>query len=558
MTNLDMNMFWIRSVYEHTVAQHASGNPISIDGRVSIESPPISLVATHMDKLPSRIKWRNRKKVEGMFNEMFDKMEGMKYAAHVDREMYMVDNTVKSHAGIKKLKKNIGKYMQAMGMKEVPINWLNFQEILQDIGKTKVCILYNEASRIGTECGISEEAIIVAITYMNDIGKIMYSNKDEKLRNTVITNLHTMIQMLTTVITVFPPAIKDMEMKRRWKRLKDEGILEEKVLRYLWQNQDEGNFEIFVEVMRVFRLLFEKKTKEEGNREFLVPCRMTVDNETSLQVTKDDRQRVSIYLTPTDFLSDAVYHTLVVAFLELMTETGSFDQNVFRNRSDFEFKDHKVSLGAVEINRKKEKPHALKLEIYRRTIDRYNTETDGTKPKVVSERRQLKPDVCFEVEESEPEADQAKLSLVPSKNEEDEPVLEVVQVRVSSPGHQESGANEANQLVPVTETKPESEPGSVPRTYKNQQVNKMTDLNEHFKDLKANLSKHYAGNHYRLVKLCLYDHLPLGDFEGRGLTAHNLFNKLQIKGYIEPSNVKLLLEVAKLTEFKVAEHLVLE
>ncbi|XP_071959893.1 uncharacterized protein [Antedon mediterranea] len=365
----------------------------------------------------------------------------------------------------------------------------------------------NKASRIGTECGISEEAIIVAITYMNDIGKIMYSNKDEKLRNTVITNLHTMIQMLTTVITVFPPAIKEMEMKRRWKRLKDEGILEEKVLRYLWQNQDEGNFEIFVEVMRVFRLLFEKKTKEEGNREFLVPCRMTVDNETSLQVTKDDRQRVSIYLTPTDFLPDAVYHTLVVAFLELVTETGSVDQNVFRNRSDFEFKDHTVSLGAVEINRKKEKPHALKLEIYRRTIDRYNTETDGTKPKVISERRQLKPDVCFEVlnylkdqletvcniyegsgynlrvvcdacnpknhhlvdlekclrndsvpcgrhsamstahikrlflKESEPEADQAKqlvpetkpkstLSLVPRENEEHEPVLEVVQVRV--------------------------------------------------------------------------------------------------------------------------------
>ncbi|XP_071959894.1 uncharacterized protein [Antedon mediterranea] len=86
----------------------------------------------------------------------------------------------------------------------------------------------------------------------------------------------------------------------------------------------------------------------------------------------------------------------------------------------------------------------------------------------------------------------------------------------------------------------------------------MTDLNEHFKDLKANLSKHYAGDHYRLVKLCLYDHLPLGDFEGRGLTAHNLFNKLQAKGYIEPSNVKLLMEIAKLTEFKVAEILVLE
>ncbi|XP_071960452.1 uncharacterized protein [Antedon mediterranea] len=399
-----------------------------------------------------------------------------------------------------------------------------------------------------------------------------------------------MIQMLTTVITVFPPDIEDKKMKTLWKRLEEEGILEEKLLRYLWTTQNRDHFEIFIEVMRVFWLLYEKKSVQEGNREFLVPCRMKVFTNTSLEVTKDDMHMVSIYLTPTDFLPEAVYHTLVVVFLELMNGTDSDDSKVFRNRSDFEFKDHKVSLGAVQINRENEKPHAIKLQIYRRTENSFDTEVGGAKPK----KRQLKPSVCMEVlsylrvqlqtvcniyersgynlrvvcdacnpkehhlvylekclkndvvpcgedttmntahikryfskgvvgassstTESEPEADQAKLNLVPRENEEHEPVLEVVQVRVSSPGHQE-----------------------------NQKVNKMTDLNEHFNDLKANLSKHYAGDHYRLVKLCLYDHLPLGDFEGRGLTAHNLFNKLQAKGYIEPSNVKLLMEIAKLT-----------
>ncbi|XP_071944293.1 uncharacterized protein [Antedon mediterranea] len=49
MTNLDMNLFWIRSIYEHTV-QHGSANTISIDGK-NIGSPPICLVATHVDKL---------------------------------------------------------------------------------------------------------------------------------------------------------------------------------------------------------------------------------------------------------------------------------------------------------------------------------------------------------------------------------------------------------------------------------------------------------------------------------------------------------------------------
>ncbi|XP_071959884.1 uncharacterized protein [Antedon mediterranea] len=209
MTNLDIILFWVRSVYEHTVVQHASGNTISIDGKV-IKSPPISLVATHIDKLPGT-KSEKLKEVQNMYKTIFAKMERMEYAEHVDREMYMVNNTVKSHEGIEKLKRNVVRYMNVIGAKVIPLKWLDFQERLQEIGKTRLCISFNEASRICTECGIAEEAIIVAIRYMNDIGKIMYSNKDEKLKKTVITNLHTMIQMLTIVITVFPPHIEDVK-----------------------------------------------------------------------------------------------------------------------------------------------------------------------------------------------------------------------------------------------------------------------------------------------------------------------------------------------------------
>ncbi|XP_071959889.1 uncharacterized protein [Antedon mediterranea] len=401
MTNLDIILFWVRSVYEHTVVQHASGNTISIDGKV-IKSPPISLVATHIDKLPGT-KSEKLKEVQNMYKTIFATMERMEYAEHVDREMYMVNNTVKKHEGIEKLKRNVVRYMDVIGTKVIPLKWLDFQDRLQAIGKTRLCISFNEASRICNDCGIAEEAIIVAIRYMNDIGKIMYSNKDEKLRNTVITNLHTMIQMLTTVITVFPPHIEDVsrqiiiiiikKMKTLWKRLDEEGILEEKLLRYLWTTQTQDHFEIFIEVMRVFRLLYEKKSVQEGNREFLVPCRMKVYTNTSLEVTKDDMQMVSIYLTPTDFLPEAVYHTLVVAFLELMTGTDSDDSQVFRNRSDFEFKDHKVSLGAVQIKRENEKPHAIKLQIYRRKEQSYDTEVGGAKPK----KRKLQPSVCMKV-----------------------------------------------------------------------------------------------------------------------------------------------------------------
>ncbi|XP_071947615.1 uncharacterized protein [Antedon mediterranea] len=400
MTNLDMNLFWIRSIYEHTVSQHGSGNPILIDGKI-IESPPICLVATHMDKL-SGTESEKQMKAEKMFMQMFDAMKGLPYANHVDREMYMVDNTVKSHEGIEKLKRNVGRYMKAM-VQEVPVKWVNLQEKLQIIGKTRLYITLTEVSEIATQCGIPQNVLATAISYLNVTGIIMYTGTNEKLRNIVITNLHWMIEVLTKVITVVTPMFEmkkaedRKQLQKLWEKLSNEGVLEETLLRYLWRNEDEDLFEIFVELMKVFRLLFEKtKGIKEGNRIFLVPCRMKVDKKDILKVTADDKQTVSIYLTPTDFLPDAVYNTLVVAFLELMTEKGIDDSEVFRNRSDFRFSGHTISLGSVKINHEREKPYALKLEISRWTDIKQTITTvdDGKEGEVLFE---LQPSVCMEV-----------------------------------------------------------------------------------------------------------------------------------------------------------------
>ncbi|XP_071945890.1 uncharacterized protein [Antedon mediterranea] len=197
---------------------------------------------------------------------------------------------------------------------------------------------------------------------MNDIGIILHSSSNKKLKNTVITDLQMMIQMVTKVITVVKPSIKVKQIRVLWKRLDEEGILEERLLRYLWKHEleeDPHRFEIFTEVMKTFGLLFEKSEVTEGNQVFLVPSRMKTKKE-SLKVEMDKKNMVSIYLTPTDFLPNAVYNTLIVAFLDLMEVKGRPGEPVvFQNRSEFDFWDHGVNLGTVKIENK----HALKLEI---------------------------------------------------------------------------------------------------------------------------------------------------------------------------------------------------
>ncbi|XP_033122019.1 uncharacterized protein LOC117121032 [Anneissia japonica] len=130
----------------------------------------------------------------------------------------------------------------------------------------------------------------------------------------------------------------------------------------------------------------EQDTKESG-RTFIVPSRLKNDeNGSGLKVKKDEKQTVSIYVTPTDFLPDAVYDILVVAFVKWMRLKGRNEHaELFRNRSDFDlYDDHLVRLGAVKIKNM----NVLKLEISHRIIE----DSDGK-----SEISEPHRNVCIEV-----------------------------------------------------------------------------------------------------------------------------------------------------------------
>ncbi|XP_033124951.1 uncharacterized protein LOC117123205 [Anneissia japonica] len=381
MTNLQMIIFWIRSIYEHAVLQYNVSTKLIND---TIASPTISLVGTHKDKLEGSEEDKQNQ-IEAIFKIIFEEINGMPFEVHVDRTMYAVDNTSANDKGIEELKKNLGGYTKQMA-KKVPTKWVDFQSKIQEVGKTTLRMSLDEVNEIAVNCGIPNENTIHILNYLNDCGIIMYSPTNIKLKNTVITNVHMLIEIFTKVITTEDqrPAVM-----ASW-HLLDKGILSEALLRRLWKHEleeDNSNFEVFIELMKVFGLLFEKqKESEEDDRTFIVPCLMSIVKDKNMEVEKDKKEMVSIYVTPTDFLPDAVYSVLVVAFVDLMKKKGrSDDAKLFRNRSDFDFDDdHLVSLGAVKIKNM----HALKLEITHRIDEDANGE------KVILEPH---PSVCMEV-----------------------------------------------------------------------------------------------------------------------------------------------------------------
>ncbi|XP_033097336.1 uncharacterized protein LOC117101475, partial [Anneissia japonica] len=260
MTNLQMIIFWIRSIYEHAVLQYNASTKLIND---TIASPTISLVGTHKDKLEGSEEDKQNQ-IEAIFKIIFEVIKGMPFEVHVDRTMYAVDNTSANDKGIEELKKNLGGYTKQMA-KTVPTKWVDFQSKIQEVGKTTLRMSLDEVTKIAVDCGIQNENTIHILNYSNDCGIIMYSPTNIKLKNTVITNVHMLIEIFTKVITTED---KRPAMMKLW-HLLDKGILSETLLRHLWKHEleeDASSFDIFVELMKVFGLLFEKQTLEITHR----------------------------------------------------------------------------------------------------------------------------------------------------------------------------------------------------------------------------------------------------------------------------------------------------
>ncbi|XP_033114238.1 uncharacterized protein LOC117114654 [Anneissia japonica] len=200
MTNLQLNVFWLKSIYEHAVLLHGTDKKPSING---IARPPISLIGTHKDQLKGT-EAEKQETIKSKFRRIFEEIEDTPYESHVDPNMYAVDNTAEFDEGIERLKKNVGSYMKAME-RTMPIKWMDLQNKLQEVGKTTLRMSLDKITKIAADCDINEKDLIHVLNYLNDVGIILYSPTNKKLKNTVITNIHMLIGILMKIIADVEP-----------------------------------------------------------------------------------------------------------------------------------------------------------------------------------------------------------------------------------------------------------------------------------------------------------------------------------------------------------------
>ncbi|XP_071941111.1 uncharacterized protein [Antedon mediterranea] len=325
MTNLDRVVFWSHSIYSHNTTASTTTNAVLNQKQCS---PPIFIVGTHRESLPGNKEERHAI-TEERFSVIRKAFKGKPYERHFVFKYYAIDNSVRSplDKSIVELRDHItevAKNEPYMGEK-MPLKWLHFLHEIEKLrAQNEHSVTFKQVTKLASKCHITKQDQLFAMLHFHhDLGNIVYYGErdtpDCALNDIIIIIPQWLIFIFKLVITVKDPSKQYAELRSSWRKLDEEGLLEERLLRRIWEEFLEI-FEALLELMQKFDLLCVKTpstqiTSIEGNRLFYVPSLLKKDEGdemVSLDKLTKSKNTAVFYVDFDGFLPEGLYYRLVV------------------------------------------------------------------------------------------------------------------------------------------------------------------------------------------------------------------------------------------------------
>ena len=293
-TNEDYLHFWLSSI--SSVIGQSKNHPLTKfihSKKLPKVLPPVILVCTHADKCP-----RASELASEIYGSLSD--QANPYREHLVKKFFMVDNTRSGSTdecpNVKRLRKEVLAVAKQLPQMEsvIPIKWLRFEEALKsksDNGEPYISL--DEAWRVAIEeCEISDDQQFrTLLNFLHDQRVLIHFDGTPELDRMVILDLPWLIDLFKRVITIkrYDPAAEDEQFEELWKKLENEGILDDELLQIVWQpllkvETKTTTIESLVHIMEKFSLLCHWPT-EDKTKQYLVPSMLMYppdDNATKL------------------------------------------------------------------------------------------------------------------------------------------------------------------------------------------------------------------------------------------------------------------------------------
>ena len=236
--------------------------------------PAVFLVCTHADQ-----PYCARDPV-ALAKEIFGDLRTKPYGAHLF-DVFCVDNTksgtkpeceeiVRLRDGVRVVSKELPHVTEA-----IPIRWLKYEKALRALKESdyKFISLVTAKEIASKDCNINDNEIQTVLNFLHDLRVLIHFDDSPELSALVFLDIQWLIDVFKNVITV-RTFHEEKNFAHLWERLEREGILEEKLLKHVWNSlipQREAH-ESLIAIMEKFSLLCPWPSSQDfPDKQYIVP-----------------------------------------------------------------------------------------------------------------------------------------------------------------------------------------------------------------------------------------------------------------------------------------------
>ena len=270
-TNLDYLDFWMSSL----AALGSDCQQVDRENLVSLKKfPAVFLVCTHADQ-----PYCARDPVE-LAKEIFGDLRTKPYGAHLF-DVFCVDNTksgtkpeceeiVRLRDDVLVVSKELPHVTEA-----IPIKWLKYEKALRALKESdyKFISLVTAKEIASKDCNINDNEIQTVLNFLHDLRVLIHFDDSPELSELVFLDIQWLIDVFKNVITV-RSFRKEKNFAHLWKRLEIEGILEDELLKHVWNSliPQRETHESLIAIMEKFSLLCPWPSSQDfSDKRYIVP-----------------------------------------------------------------------------------------------------------------------------------------------------------------------------------------------------------------------------------------------------------------------------------------------
>ena len=236
--------------------------------------PAVFLVCTHADQ-----PYCARDPVELAY-EIFGDLRAKPYGAHLF-DAFCVDNTKSGTESeckeIIRLRDNVHVVSKELPhvTEAIPIKWLKYEKALRALKESdyKFISLVRAKEIASKVCNINDNEIVTVLNFLHDLRVLIHFDDTPELSELVFLDIPWLIDVFKNVITV-RAFREEKNFAHLWKRLEIEGILEETLLKHVWNPliPQRETHESLIAIMEKFSLLCRwPSSKDFSDKRYIVP-----------------------------------------------------------------------------------------------------------------------------------------------------------------------------------------------------------------------------------------------------------------------------------------------